>query len=168
MNERAIFLLFAFFALLAVFSLSRRTQLEGRALFLFRAFFPSWRFFEDLGDAPTILFRTSVDDAEFGEWQPCLRKIRRRWYHLFLNPEGNRLLACSSAAQLLLADIEEADEADPGALENTVSYRVIRDWVRYRIHQMLPESASVSYQFKVLAGDDEVLLSPVYGDRPSK
>jgi hypothetical protein len=157
-------LLAAYFAALALFSLARRSHLGSRALFLLRAFFPSWRFFEDLGDTPALLFRTAAEDSELGEWQPCLGKIPRRWYHLLLNPEGNRLLACSSAIQLLLSDIEEADETDLEALENSVSYRVIQDWVRYRIHQLVPDSAPISYQFKVLAGSDEVLLSPVYGD----
>lgn len=164
MNSSALLLLAVYFVALAVFSLARRSQLRSRALFLFRAFFPSWRFFEDLGDAPNVFFRLHSENNEPGEWQPCLEKIPRRWFHLFFNPDGNRLLACSSAVQLLLADIEEADETDPGALETTVSYRVIQDLVRYRIRQMMPETPSVLFQFKVLAGDDEVLFSPVYGD----
>jgi hypothetical protein len=163
-SSNVLLLLAVYFVAVAVFSLSRRTQLRSRALFLFRAFFPSWRFFEDLGDAPTVFFRLCLENGEPGDWQPCLGKIPRRWYHLFFNPDGNRLLACSSAVQLLLADIEEADETDPGALENTVSYRVIQDLVRYRIHQVMPETPSVRFQFKVLAGDDEVLFSPVYED----
>src|ERR1700749_3247026 len=88
-------LLLGYFALLVVVSRWKSAAVPSRAVQLMRAFFPSWRFFDDIGDEPQLYLRAGVG-AALGEWRPALPRPPRRWRALVLNAEGNLLLACGS------------------------------------------------------------------------
>jgi hypothetical protein len=117
------------------------------------------------------LFRAAQKGEDLGEWHLCLEKTHRRWFHLFFNPEGARLLACGSAVQQLLADLNEIDDANPASVENTVSYQLIRDLVDYQTRRLCPSGQAIAFQFKLrvkhqsenTVDEDDVLISPIYG-----
>jgi len=63
-------------------------------------FFPSWRFFEGIGDEPELRWRGSVQEAELSEqpWTVAfpLAPTMRSWKRLLLNAESNaRYMNCS-------------------------------------------------------------------------
>src|SRR4051812_5994815 len=95
-------LLLAYFLALALFSTVKRTTIAGKTIFMFRMFFPSWRFFDDIGHVPVLFYRKSTQGKEFEPWVECLNKPTRKWRTLLLNPQGNFLLACGSLLQRLV------------------------------------------------------------------
>jgi hypothetical protein len=162
MTYTVLAVLFFYFIALTVLSFRKRTNLPGKSIFLLRAFFPSWRFFEDLGDVPVLWYRVARVGTELGNWQNCTKRLTRRWHGLLLNPQGNLLLASGSLLQQLLSDVEQVDEKHPERVEKFVSYQLTRNLVRHQISEM----AGLHYQFKLSAGSgtscEDVLISPVY------
>ena len=159
------YVLVGYFALLVGLSLLRAVPMKSRAVQRLRAFFPSWKFFDDVGDVPRLYVRVDA-----GAWTPCLPQVRRRVGAIFLNAEANLRLAASSLLSQLVADLEEQAAATDGAVgegvEDTVSYQLTHALVRTR----LVAPAGTSYQFKVCllapgatpGPDDDMLVSPVY------
>jgi hypothetical protein len=129
----------------------------------FRAFFPSWRFFDDVGLVPLLLVRVGPGDGALGPWQPCLGKARRRWHAVLLNPEANLLLAYGSLLAQLVSDVEELADGDD--VEALVSYQLAHRLVRTQ-----PLAAGDHYQFKIAvvapgaeaAEEDDLLISRRY------
>jgi hypothetical protein len=160
-------LLVLYFVVLLVVSRWRSAVVPSRAVQLLRAFFPSWRFFEDVGDALTLEMRVGPDEATLGPWQPAWSRPRRRARMLLVASEVNLLLACGSLLQQLHAELAEVDPAHPERLTTTVPYRLVRDLVRHRLRAVGTAPGSW-YQWKLHAkppdgpGED-VLIAPVDG-----
>ena len=153
--------LVGYFALLIVVSLVRAVPVKSPAIQRLRAFFPSWKFFDDVGAVPVLLVRAGDREDALGPWQPCLGTAPRRWRALFLNAEANLLLAYGSLLTQLVADVEELpDDADVCEL---VSYQLTHHLVRAR------RPPGDLYQFKVClvapgaerGPDDDMVVSEV-------
>ena len=145
---------------------------------LLKALWPSWRFFEDIGEVAVLRVRFGERASELGPWLPGLPRLSRRWSALVLSAEGNHLHACESLLQLLWSQMEEeAAEAEGGALdvatlEDMVSYRLTHQMARHALQagHLAREAgalASLHYQFELCAADpdggEEVLfVSPVH------
>lgn len=164
-------MIFAFyFGILIIFSLLKVTYLKSRTVYLLRAFFPSWKFFDDIGEVPVLFYRVSEDGRDFGGWKICLEKSKRSLGSLFLNPQGNFLLACESHLQHLLTDLEENSNGGSVRIENSVSYQLTKKLVRFQIMKRGLVGERFWYQFKLsvmFPGEqdprfEEVLLSPVF------
>jgi hypothetical protein len=161
-------LLGLYFALLLLVARWRSSPVPSRAVQLLRAFFPSWRFFEDVGDVGTLYVRTGstgAGDDALGSWQPLLPQPRRHLGMLVVASEVNLLLACRSLVQQLQADLEDADEAHPERLTASVSYRLVHDLVRFRLAERAA-ARGTRFQWKLRAGapggdGTDVLVSPV-------
>lgn len=115
-----------------------RTTVRGPAVHLFRAFFPSWRFFEDTGPAPRLMHRLIGPDGAAGPWLDTLPPVIRGPLALFYNPAGNLRLACGSLVDQLVAELATLDEAalargDLRALDGLMPYRLVRRLVAERI-----------------------------------
>jgi hypothetical protein len=151
LGHASFFVLLLFLASVIALSLARRRHLSSRTLSLFRALFPSWRFFEDLGHAPQVAYRLSGDGESFGPWVSCLGKCERRWYSVVLNSEGNLLHACNSLVEQLDQDIEALDEADADELGRSVSYLLTERLVRERILKDRPDARGARFQFRLNA-----------------
>lgn len=156
-------LILAYFALLVVVSRWKSAAVPSRAVQLMRAFFPSWKFFDDIGDEPQLWLRAGA--ATLGEWEPALPRPPRRWRALVLNADGNLLLACGSLVQQLCDELEAADPAHPEQLTTTVAYELTRNLVQYRLRERA--QPATRYQFKlrlhrVDGSDEDVLVSPEY------
>lgn len=158
----------AYFAAL-VFLVSRRSAyLPGRAVYLLRALFPSWRFFEDLAALPRLYYRVAVEDGDFGEWHSAAQHPRRSLSSLFFNPAGNLELAYLSLLQQAEHDMQLVA---PGAEEefvHSVSYRLLERLVRERIKNRFTGAAIRRFQFKLRSTPQnaaqgeaqDVLISP--------
>ncbi len=113
---------------------------------LLRSLVPSWKFFEDIGHTPILLFRSSEDGQVWDEWQRFHRPIPRHIWNLFFNPELNLQLAEKSVIEQALSD------------QSKVSLQMIKDMIDSR----LPESLSF-YQFQISVFDgttwEEVYVS---------
>ena len=99
---------------------------------------------------------SGVSEAALGPWEPLLPPVRRRPTQLLYNPEGNLALAFASLLQQLVSD---ASDHESGDFADSVSYRLVHELA----HRQLGPRASACYQWKVSAGADDVVVSPVYG-----
>jgi hypothetical protein len=156
--------LIGYLAVLVAVALMRAVPVRSRAVQRLRAFFPSWRFFDDVGHVPLLLVRTGPSEDALGRWQRGLGTAPRRWNAIVLNPEANLQLAYGSLLSQLVADIEEMPESDD--VEELVSYQLTHRLVRAR-H---PMPGGIYYQFRVAlvtpaaepTDDDDILVSQVY------
>ncbi len=136
-----------------------------RAVDLFRAFFPSWRFFDDFGEVPELVYRLISSDLTDDVWRPCFQRPSRNWHSLLVNPAGNAYLAQASVVQQLVNELPLINDTNP--IEETVPYCLIKHWVAtvVRAHSNAPHTA---YQFKIIARSfehpegEDVLLSPEF------
>lgn len=179
----------AFFAWLAIRLISklRVTPVPGKAVFLFRAFFPSWRFFDDLADVPQLEFRWSRVGEELGPWILAFEKPQFKFSSLLLNPGGNFVLANQSLLSQLLSDLSDLQGGDGAMLssdraqekiEELTSYRLVKSQVQYQVlrgaRELQPKGVQVHYQFRLQTRRiefnsesatqvlwEEVLISPV-------
>jgi hypothetical protein len=139
---------------------------------LFRVFFPSWKFFDDLSQVPVLYFRVSETEIEptgpSPNWTEALLREPRSWFAIFLNPKPGALLAYQS----MLYHLEQEIDEFPQGLDftNTTVFRLVHNLVQSKIEETIKPKSKISYQFKVesISGDPQVesrelvLLSPVF------
>ncbi len=143
MGTSIIVLLVIYFLAVVALSTIKSSYVPGRAIYLFRALFPSWRFFEDLVDVPVLYFRVSSDGTDFGPWVPSFEKIERNWQSILLNPQGNLLFAYHGLLHQLENDIEEVDESKAEEFVDSVSYKLVKNLVLTQV------PTNSHFQFKV-------------------
>ena len=137
--ESTIWLLVAYFAVLAVSLVYRRQTVRGPWLFLFRAFFPNWQFFHKVGPVPHLYVRYQGEAQPWSDWQWVYPRGQRQLLDVFHNPHGNLLLAQQNLVDHLSSDIKDLGEgADASPL---VSYQLVcrlaAQAARAHIHQGL-------------------------------
>jgi hypothetical protein len=139
----------------------------GKWIFLLRGFFPSWRFFDDVGPELRLEVRYGISHEALSEWQNSLPPIRRSLGNLILNPRGNYLHACHNLINHLSADINESDPQHLERLTEKASYKITCNLVRYQLAQK--SLAPKVYQFRLSAhyndttkAADQILISEVY------
>lgn len=142
-----------------------RIDVPGPGVHLFRAFFPSWRFFEDVGAAPRLFYQVSGE----ADWHDALPPVPRGPGALLFNPRGNLRFAGGSLVDQLVADLAVTDD-DPerarAQMEAAVSFRLVRRLVEARL-RALPASAAVAgYRIRVAADDVDLLVTPEYSWTP--
>jgi hypothetical protein len=166
-------LLSAYFVVLVALSMLKTRPIRGRGANLLKAFFPSWKFFEDCGDIAVLFFRVAPRGQELGPWQECLPTPKRSLRTLLFNPEGCFLLASGSLLQQLASDLQEMEDGKESAFADSVSYGLVRNLVEYRITQSGGDVENLRYQFEVRAistatssrdKGEVMLLSPIYED----
>lgn len=169
-SSGAFALIAAYFGAVLGLSLLKRVHIRSRTLHLLRAFFPSWRFFEDYGWAPLLLYRVRSQGGFMGEWMPVIEKLKPSPLSLFLNARGNHALACGNLLQHLISDLEDADDQNPASIEASVSYELTRRLVSQKVVASHPRGAISHYQFKLSthlpdqpqAEIDDLMISRVY------
>lgn len=119
---------------------------------LFRALFPSWRFFDRPGD-PYILEACWNPDAHQTErrWERVYEPVRFDAWNLLLNPHGNWVMAWQSLVERLAMELEEAGEDFPAG---SVSYELVSHGVALLAHGR-------PHQFRLVCGGEVLLLSPL-------
>ncbi len=146
------YLLLTLYLAAAAFLLFFRTRyVPGRAIYLFRVLFPSWRFFEDLCELPVLYHRVRAADGAFGPWRKSLSSDRRHLYKLLFNAEGNKLLAYQGLLQQVENDMQSVTEGSEAEFASSVSYRLLERLVRKQIPRSeLPEGEGpVFFQFRL-------------------
>jgi hypothetical protein len=133
-------------------------------LFLLRAFFPSWRFFDDVGPELRLEVRFGEHEAALCEWQNALPPIPRSISNLLVNPRGNFLHACHNLLNHLNADIQ--DSPDLKRVDELTTYKLVKNLARFQAFESV--SPPFAFQFRLSAlsdpnQGDEILLSPLYG-----
>ncbi len=133
---------------------------------LFRALFPSWRFFEELGRVPKLSFRI-VGSSET-EWSECLAPERMGLGALFLNARGNLRMAGNSLVEQLVTDLSELEDgATDEAVTSSVSYELVTRLVRSQVRELGGGGPGKRFQFRVVAAvpgatereGEEILIS---------
>ena len=141
--------LFAYLLLVTALSLTKRNYLQSRTLHLFRALFPSWRFFEDLVALPLLEYRVAKTGTELGPWQMALDKPGRKLSSLFVNAEGTLYLACNGVLQQLESDIGELSAPAPETFEDSVSFQLVKNLVRFELSKHNVLLSGSKFQFKI-------------------
>ena len=141
--ERYLFV--AYFLFLILTLLVRTRIVKGPWLFLFRAFFPNWKFYHAVGYIPHLYVRYQRSDAAWSEWALQYPRRPRNLLRVFHNPDGNAALAEQNLVDHWAYDLEDLPQGqDPREL---VTYqlvsRVARRWA-------LAQHPDVShYQFEL-------------------
>jgi hypothetical protein len=133
---------------------------------LWRAFFPSWRFFVEAGPELKLQIRLSEGSAVSLDWTDALAPIPRTWTSFPFNAQGNFLHACHNSLQHLSVDLRNHDHSDQ--IEGLASYRIILNLARFQIHQLKLGEGYRKFQFRILILDpsrpaEEMLISSEYG-----
>lgn len=121
-----------------------------------RAFFPSWKFFDEPGEVPCLLVRTGADAETLSSFEPLLPPLKRPITAALFNPRGNLWLAYGSLLQQLMSELEELPEGSDAdtQIRSCTSYQLTQALVLERLRergQALPRY----YQFKVVTFDAE-------------
>lgn len=115
--------------------------------------------------------RIGDTEQSLGDWYDSIKKIERKPWHLFFNPNANLVLAYSSLMYQVSYDLNELSEENSSSFNKTASYKLLKN-----LAQLLSKSKSSHnkyYQFKLtLISFDElssskefkedILISPVY------
>ncbi|MEI6558494.1 MAG: hypothetical protein WCO00_08790 [Rhodospirillaceae bacterium] len=109
-------LLVLYFIVLLIFLLFKSRVVHSQWLFLLRAFFPNWKFFDLVGHVPHLLARSARDDATgqlvWTDWLLIFPRRSRRWWHLFHNPDINLRLAQQTMVSHFWSDLNELPDGD--------------------------------------------------------
>lgn len=145
--------------------------MNRRVFQLFRAWLPSWRFFETLSEQPVLFYRSANSDNEVlaGEWRPALQRPPRHWYSIALNGEGNLHLACYALLDQLEEDLSDLETVQLDACAKMPSYQLVQNLVCYLLREKSELRNGCCYQFKlsrIPARDantlDEIFISSVH------
>lgn len=129
-----------YFLLLIIFSLIKSPSLKSPTLNLFKSMFPSWKFFDENNDTPALLFKTDQT------WIICFSPQKTKWRQILINPSGNFYLAYHSQIQQLLGDLNETDDDSINSFQNSTSYKIVTNFVRYKLNLI---KYSGHFQFKI-------------------
>lgn len=150
-------LLTLYFAALLGFFLLRTRAVHSPWLFLLRAFFPNWKFFDIVGHVPQLRARSARADAEgelaWSDWRLLYPRRRRRWTHLFHNPDTNLALGQQNLVDHFWSDLYDLpDGDDPRRL---VTYAMMERLVRAELDRHHPGYSHWQFELRmVLDGPD--------------
>lgn len=103
--------LILFFGILIFLILRKRSEIKSTSAQTWKFFFPSWRFFENLGLRYSIWTRESSDHS----WVRLKLPVARSSGLLWSNPNGNLQLAFDSILEQFVSELAE-DSAIPQIL----------------------------------------------------
>lgn len=156
-----------YFVLIIAFSLFKKTSkgIENKYLNLIKPLIPSWKFYDDFEETRLLFFRAKVSDEEtFSEWAPLYQTPKPNLKALFINHQGNLILAAQSHIQTLVYDIGEHDDKNP--FQETLSYKITNNLVSYALKKKYDKA--FKYQFKLASVNaqaqviEDILVSPLY------
>lgn len=109
--------------------------MNNKYLNLFKVFFPSWEFFDEIEDNFVLKYRYSTSNIELSEWHVYNEKINRKFSHLIFNPKGNLLLNIDSNLQLLANSINQLLDSQKDSINRTIDitqnyhYQIISNYL---------------------------------------
>jgi hypothetical protein len=140
---------------------ARRRELGHPVFALLRVLLPSYRFFDDVFEAPTLRVRAG-DAPGAGELMSALVAPARRARQLIWNPEGNLHLAHVSLLERLVNDLADAGPLTHEEARALPAHRMVERLAEERADA--PGLAGAWLQFELRYGDedDDVFLSAPY------
>ncbi|MBC7711822.1 MAG: hypothetical protein H7177_00685 [Rhizobacter sp.] len=161
-----------YFVLLVAFSLFKKTSqgIENKYINLIKPLIPSWKFYDDFEETRLLFFRSKISDEEtFSEWAPLYQTPTPTLPALFINNQGNLILAAQSHIQTLIHDICEHN--DETAFQDTLTYKITKNLVSYALRKKYTKAfiyqfklASVSVKAEIM---EDILVSPLYEEEES-
>ena len=141
------YLLLAYFLFLLITLLVRTRIVQGPWLFLFRAFFPNWKFYHAVGYVPHLWIRYQTDGHSWLPWSRHYPRKKRQLKDLFFNPIGNIQLAKQNLVDHWCNDLVAAQEVQP--LNPLVSQQLVERMVRLWVANDHPFYLVSRYQFQL-------------------
>jgi hypothetical protein len=145
-----------YLTLIVIFYVFNRTSkgIHNPYLNLIKPLVPSWKFYDDYEETTMLFYRTKPDD----EWKQIYRARRSSLETLFVNPQGNLILAVHSHIQQLLHDINHFEGQ---SFQETLSYKITKNIVN-----VIAEKNSFQFKLAVVTAEgapkEDVLISPWY------
>ena len=103
---------------------------------LLRLLFPSWAFFDSVGDVPRLQARVTLHDGVFGPWRDVLHAPPRTWRSVLYHPEGTAHLALQSAVDRLAVECAQGEpDSTSCALVAAIAEREVHAWCAVDGHQ---------------------------------
>ncbi len=128
------------------------------SLALFRILIPSWRFFEDAGDVPSISYQL-IQQSQTESWLPALQPPRTGFLNLFFNQEVNIYLAVCGTVDKLIEEINQSpNDFDASA---STSYQILLLFLQNELRAQ-PEMKASSFRFKIQVTSLSSVDQPTY------
>ena len=128
-------LLVLYFSALLSTLLFKSRDIHSQWLFLLRAFFPNWKFFDVVGHVPHLMARSArFDDTGqliWTDWLLIYPRRTRRWWHLFHNADTNLGLGQQNLVNHFWSDLEELP--DGGDARQLVTYTLMERLVQAQL-----------------------------------
>lgn len=129
----------------------------------FRVFFPSWKFFNEVGWVPRVYFQYGEHQEHPLNWEFLWTSVDFRPWHFFLNPKTNLNYALES---ICIEVVREA-QLNNKSLENSTAFKLLDNAVKMKIRYNKNTKPKFYYRFKVVSFDGvkpvEVLIqTPFY------
>ncbi|MEI7607424.1 MAG: hypothetical protein WCJ64_08560 [Rhodospirillaceae bacterium] len=130
-------LLALYFAALLSTLLFKSQVVKSQWLFLLRAFFPNWKFFDVVGHVPHLMARAAQDDAAgelvWTDWFLIYPRQTRRWWHLFHNADTNIKIGRQTLVNHFWSDLNELPDGDDP--RHLVTYTLIERLVQAQLQE---------------------------------
>lgn len=160
-----LFLLY--FGILTLGLVWRSRTVRGPWFFLFRAFFPNWQFYHQVGPVPHLYVRHQTAGQAWSDWLWVYPRRARSIWNVFHNPWGNIALAEQNLVDHLSSDIKDLGEGQDAS--SLVSYRLVCRLAAEALRRQHPSLNQGLYQLEIrlerptasgFASSDTVLRSP--------
>ena len=163
-------LLILYFAVLLGTLLVKSRAINNQWLFLLRAFFPNWKFFDVVGYVPHLVARSAQADAAgqlvWTDWLVIYPRRTRRWWHLFHNPTTNLQLGQQNMVSHFWSDLDELPDGDDA--RQLVTYTLMERLVRAQLQAHHGTYSHWQFELRMVLNDTQgvcdtytMLQSPV-------
>lgn len=122
-NKMGIYL-FAILSIYALFRLISGKEINNPFINLFKAHFPSWKFFDDCEHTPLLFCAFLKSNGTWSDWEIILKPQKPRWYQFFFNPEINLYLAYHSLILQFISDLLKVKTDTE--VEELISFQLIK------------------------------------------
>ncbi|MEY4675862.1 MAG: hypothetical protein RLZZ470_369 [Pseudomonadota bacterium] len=165
--QTIFWLLLIYFAWLALGLIWQTRTVKGPWFFLFRAFFPNWQFYHQVGPVPHLYVRYQTHSTAWSDWQWVYPRRERSFWHVFHNPWGNRALAEQNLVDHLSSDIKDLGEGQDAS--GLVTYQLVCRLAATALRRQHPACREGRYQLEIRlerpdvqghVSSDTVLRSP--------
>ena len=122
-----------------------------------RSLFPSWNFFDDLGNNYELWSRICYSKNHLSPWEKCLiRKHQRTIFNLLLNSHENLRFAYQTVIEHCVQEIQDSPFIKN--YDSSVSYNLLLKVAKKYETQKNPHSKN-NFQFKITSNGEDILLS---------
>jgi|GEM_PF-2332717 len=139
----------------------------SKFIFLFRLFFPSWKFFDESSYLYYLKYRFACENEDISqiEWQLCPPKLNRNFMQIVLNPDGNIALACESTLQHFYSDLYESQSSNNSiVLVELTSYKNLQNLVEFYADKFDKDFCYYQFKIAIMNGieEEDIMVSKVH------